>query len=635
MKKLIVPIVVSLFFVTNANAHKEWVHQYLVGEGYHYLESKCNMGQIHNIYYADLQNLKNHIFNSYGDIIYGWNGSDWNDPNGLNVALGAWNEDWLDPIWYYQNSPSQCTSNSFETATVTHFWKADAGDLQTNSFPLATGCGYSNIPNAWTKAQYYLFGNWGINIATHFSSGGIVTSAAYYNSLIEFFKTGKMEIFGQWVSGGMGGLSPTFYPFTTPKDTFINLGLAQSMGYTILGRIAHLLGDMSVPAHTHGIMHPCKADFPEDFELYMGGNTCLIGGVETPAFNSGSPCTDDCNHMNIYFPAQYWSGPNYLPTVFPVYDNIFELGCTNDEDAMRSLFWGTNQFADFFNNGSNSSNLSPPNTTGGLLLGAGDGNDNLANQGNVSAFIVNEVNNMYANMKRIHGGNRPSTIDVYEISNNTFPFAIRSTAALFYWFLRRLHDGGPLEQNNIVLQNQTLTTPTITYQAINDITAQNVSINCSRSSQPVVFLAGNQIHLGDGFKTNGCAFQAEIKQCSATNLRTKNNRLSLVIPQAPQYDSAQLTALYNTSNASGNQYSVFPNPFTFSSTLQIQLAKATTAQITLVNMMGQTVQTILPPQSIDAGQHQYTINRNNLAAGIYLLEIKTDEETVHKQVVIQ
>ncbi len=86
---------------------------------------------------------------------------------------------------------------------------------------------------------------------------------------------------------------------------------------------------------------------------------------------------------------------------------------------------------------------------------------------------------------------------------------------------------------------------------------------------------------------------------------------------------------------SNNQFTVFPNPFTSSSTLQIQLAKATTAQITLVNMMGQTVQNILPPQSIDAGQHQYTINRNNLAAGIYLLEIKTDEETVHRQVVIQ
>ena len=46
-------------------------------------------------------------------------------------------------------------------------------------------------------------------------------------------------------------------------------------------------------------------------------------------------------------------------------------------------------------------------------------------------------------------------------------------------------------------------------------------------------------------------------------------------------------------------------------------------------------QIIQEKQWVSNSKQTVTINRNNLAAGIYLLEIKTDGETVHKQVVIQ
>ena len=99
----------------------------------------------------------------------------------------------------------------------------------------------------------------------------------------------------------------------------------------------------------------------------------------------------------------------------------------------------------------------------------------------------------------------------------------------------------------------------------------------------------------------------------------------------PSKDTNNLFANVNSQI----KLNIFPNPFSQSSTIELVLAKASNVEINMVNTLGQTVQTILPMQPMEAGSHQYSINRNNLVAGVYLLEIKTDNETVHKQVVIQ
>ena len=140
------------------------------------------------------------------------------------------------------------------------------------------------------------------------------------------------------------------------------------------------------------------------------------------------------------------------------------------------------------------------------------------------------------------------------------------------------------------------------------------------------------VYLTNGFKVdnNDGTFSARIESCVTCNHSTARTTGTT--------SNNGKDGINNTTHPHpllNGEMKLFPNPFSTTSTLQINLATASNLQVVLYNTLGQQVQEILPMQSVNAGSHQYQINRNNLSAGIYLLEIKTDNETVHKQVVIQ
>ncbi len=120
---------------------------------------------------------------------------------------------------------------------------------------------------------------------------------------------------------------------------------------------------------------------------------------------------------------------------------------------------------------------------------------------------------------------------------------------------------------------------------------------------------------------------------SHNQLQNANNLVSFKPNKT--FSGSQMNNDIQTTLLLNGEMKLFPNPFTQSSTLQINLTQATNASILMYNTMGQMVQIIQAMQPIEAGNRQYSINRNNLTAGVYLLEIKTDNETVHKQMVIQ
>ncbi|NWF89316.1 MAG: hypothetical protein HXY50_07605 [Ignavibacteriaceae bacterium] len=131
-------------------AHKEWVHQHQVKQAYLLLKNQLGY---------DIPELLSHM--GMNDIGEG--------PGpflGCSVAQGAWEEDLYDPVWEVGGIMLGIQSYCGWDASSTHFWKADAVDNSSINIPLDIGeCPLPNgeIPNAYLKAQHYLYGNWVIN----------------------------------------------------------------------------------------------------------------------------------------------------------------------------------------------------------------------------------------------------------------------------------------------------------------------------------------------------------------------------------------------------------------------------------------------------------------------------------------
>ena len=72
----------------------------------------------------------------------------------------------------------------------------------------------------------------------------------HYNSIIELFKSGKMYVPYAIVLDVQTGQSRSYI-----GDIFVNETLRKKIVFEILGRMCHLIADMSVPAHVHNNSH--------------------------------------------------------------------------------------------------------------------------------------------------------------------------------------------------------------------------------------------------------------------------------------------------------------------------------------------------------------------------------------------
>lgn len=177
--------------------------------------------------------------------------------------------------------------------TTTHFWNADLGDDQKNSF----GYTYDNIDNAYTKVRHYIDGNYELHITDendkshHFQYPGANNDCG----LVNYFKTGYVYCtvknpYTQQVHGW-----ETHSPYCRTEVT-----------YQLLGHMIHLLQDMTVPVHVHVNQHP-----QDDYEEYVGTNG--LPGYQTAG-----------TFKNPFNPVNYGADP------------------------IRGLFYTANQIADLF-----------------------------------------------------------------------------------------------------------------------------------------------------------------------------------------------------------------------------------------------------------------------------------------------
>ncbi|HTA84491.1 MAG TPA: phospholipase D-like domain-containing protein [Bacteroidia bacterium] len=75
----------------------------------------------------------------------------------------------------------------------------------------------------------------------------------------------------------------------------------------------------------------------------------------------------------------------------------------------------------------------------------------------------------------------------------------------------------------------------------------------------------------------------------------------------------------NSIDNSGSQLDVYPNPYNGNATINYTLTQDTKVTISVYNIMGEKVATLLSDITLEAGQHTFQFNGN--AAGIYILQV--------------
>ncbi len=410
--KTLVIVLLSAMCASVGEAHKEWVHQYQVKQAYLLLQNQ--MGQA----IPQMSQFVGLNVNGPGELRW----------RTRSIVGGAWREDLEDVVWGIGSAPPPEIPCGLDPSS-THFWDADAGENSTIEIPWpGNACG--GIPNAYQKVLRLLwpstYGQWHVYYQTDspmqwvinrvgggtytipnlYQSTGAIGIA--YNSLVEFYQTGNAWVVGYVGINGDWVTSAEDYrlPFLANFGQYYR----DEIVWEALGRVAHLIGDMSVPAHVHNDIHPCQAVFfpliisnGDDYELWMGGSP-NVGEV--------------CNATQSTFAAQNYTWQDAL-------NQGGLIDVVGKQNPARYLIYSTNQVADHY----------------GSLAAVEWGQDNPMWRPGDASYNLNHGGDHYSELQTLLGtmGNPVTSSSDYAlnkaaIAEKGFVFSIRAIAGLLHWF---------------------------------------------------------------------------------------------------------------------------------------------------------------------------------------------------------
>ncbi len=313
MKKiyLILFIFLTIKTVTADVQQAQIVHQYIVQQAYQYLISYLG---------RDIPEMRDHLGTWEQGSVPFIEGK---------IVTGAYREDVEDVVY----------GNGYPNTSSTHFWNPDDGD----------GSHFCNIinqcfPNAYEKALKYINGGWEvvgstdwlfyyngvkarlINMATGQSIRGF-----YYDNLGNLYSDRNIKIYvasGRYIIDCESGSDFIM----TPKNGVINLQLnndeKDKIVWEILGRIAHLLADVSTPAHALNDEHD-------------------ITSTTDPYENTMSSLCNAYNYNNAINQAQQWGQINITHVSNPIkylfYTSAQIAGHFPSYDVDGNNSWGINE----------------------------------------------------------------------------------------------------------------------------------------------------------------------------------------------------------------------------------------------------------------------------------------------------
>lgn len=168
------------------------------------------------------------------------------------------------------------------------------------------------------------------------------------------------------------------------------------------------------------------------------------------------------------------------------------------------------------------------------------------------------------------------------------------------------------------LNNQTI--PADTYKA-SDYIHSNGTVATSTTT---TFLAGNSIVLNDGFHAeSGSTFTAKVEACSNNLISNKERNQNI---------KTKLTTI--TKNKELPIVSIYPNPVTHQSNLNLSLHQTQTVSIHLMDVMGRHVGELQQSEVLSKGQHDLILDLDKfqLNNGIYFVVSKIDSQTIAKKI---
>ena len=255
-------LIILLFLFTNIIfPHKQRVHQYMVREAYKLLKLYNNNQDIPEL----LNNLgTTHSGGYLGSFPLSDNGHPWVDGK---IVAGAFREDEEDVVYGYGDFAGD--ASRYALASITHFWRSDEGDnnpsyinFLPDSPEYLQYSGY--FPNAYQKMYVYAYSKLtdkGIHrfmarVRLPGKAMNIAELVVCYNSLADLFKNKNIYIRSASYLDGSVYYNPPLkllpQHFLYASDYY---NLIKIITWEVLGRMAHLLADMSIPAHAHNDSH--------------------------------------------------------------------------------------------------------------------------------------------------------------------------------------------------------------------------------------------------------------------------------------------------------------------------------------------------------------------------------------------
>jgi hypothetical protein len=434
MKKIFYLLIFVILFST-IFAHKQHTHQYITIEAYKLLE-------------RTLMKRFPAIYNNLGAFEQNIGTAPWLEGK---IVTGAWREDNEDVVYLYSmaNTPSGMLTNLLSQwvelfndnnewfSSVTHFWDPDQGDLADSEIQ---SIGTITVPNAYQKMLKFKNGTCSLPVET--LAYGLPNSQGYltgtnrvilmlkYNSLQDLLNNSNIYITKVvWIATGQETIYSSPRKLLQENLATDNLeDLCKRITYEVLGRMCHLLQDMSVPAHVHRDAHGDSKDYirQDTYESFFG-------------YEFG------------------WDA-------FSVYNTFGGfINANNATDPIHYLMYTTAQMADHY--GSNGPY-------------EGDGNDILGGDYNADEIVyLNNVN--LGSLGTPTGLTNPLNVDqVKNIRDTMIPQAIRATAGLLYWFITNanlefvqlyepvapmIRNVGTVKGNSDIIGSLTISNPGIDY----------------------------------------------------------------------------------------------------------------------------------------------------------------------------
>jgi len=586
-------LILCLFISAFIYGHEQHVHQYLTKEAYYLLRDYLN---------NDIPVMLNHLDN--GPV-----GPPWT--NGTLLA-GAWREDEEDIVYgLYQFMPGDPYG---ALTSITHFWDADDGDFNENTFQVAWSFFTGSIgpyPNSYSKINKFAFGGYILyfNVLPYLrvqKSNGEwlrLIPGTPYNIALSYYSLKDLYLNRRLVTQLVGSYkmyneNKSAYEYYY-GDVYVSEDFRDKLVWEILGRMCHLLQDLSIPAHTHRDEHGLPpSDQYEDWVAYNG------------RYNYYS-------HLNI--------GTGILDPYI-------------SSNPLHYLMYTTQQIGDHFG-------------SSGPYEGVGNdfvGGNSLPEE--IVFFNSTTLTNLGA---PTYLSGSYSDIELNNIRDKTIPHVIKATAGLLYWFAKETNMLPPPPLSATISGPSTAPCatgtwsanvsggyPPYTYQWY-QMYASGGGLESSLQKGTIAIQPYKQIDtwypVGNNTSTLNyylCGGNSYIR----VDVKDSHNTLKSVqqyvagangggggvLPKAEANNSAALSKADLKIPKEYNIEQNYPNPFNPTTIISYSIKTEGRASLKIYNTLGEEVRTLVD-EIKQAGNYEVEFNASELPSGIYIYRMQSGD----------